>query len=62
MIENQIGKKVKHLRFDKSLEFCSNEFNALWKSEGILRHLMVPGAPQQNNVAEQMNKTLMEKI
>ncbi|KAG8503825.1 hypothetical protein CXB51_001964 [Gossypium anomalum] len=43
------------------LEFCSNEFNRLCKSEGIMRHLIVRHTPQQNGVAEQMNRTIVEK-
>ncbi|CAI9786398.1 unnamed protein product [Fraxinus pennsylvanica] len=33
----------------------------LLTAEGILRHLTMPGTPQQNGVAERMNRTLMEK-
>ncbi|KAG8473176.1 hypothetical protein CXB51_035117 [Gossypium anomalum] len=46
---------------DNGLEFCSNEFNRLCKSEGIVKHLTVRHTPQQNGVAEQMNITIMEK-
>ena len=45
MIEKQIGKQVKRLRIYNGLEFCSNEFNALCKSEGIVRHLTVRHTP-----------------
>lgn len=62
MIEKQKGKQVKYLRTDNGLEFCSNEFNVLCKSEGIVRHLTVPYTPQQNGVAERMNRTIMEKV
>ncbi|KAG8481718.1 hypothetical protein CXB51_026624 [Gossypium anomalum] len=47
---------------DNSLEFCSNEFNKLCKSEGIVRHLTVRHTPQQNGIAERMNRTIMEKV
>ncbi|KAG8472135.1 hypothetical protein CXB51_036415 [Gossypium anomalum] len=46
---------------DNGLEFCSDEFNKLCKSERIVRHLTVCHSPQQNSVAERMNKTIMEK-
>ena len=42
MIEKQIEKMVKGLRTDNGLEFCSNEFNIMCKSEGIVRYLIVP--------------------
>ncbi|KAG8478549.1 hypothetical protein CXB51_028301 [Gossypium anomalum] len=46
---------------DNGLEFCSVEFNRLCKSEGIVRHLTVRHTPQQNGVAERMNRMIMEK-
>ena len=62
MIENQSGKRIKKLRTDNGLEFLSGEFEALCKSEGIARHYTVPGTPQQNGVAERMNRTILEKV
>jgi Integrase core domain len=61
LIENQIGKKIKRLRTDNDLELCNEEFNKFCKNEGIIRHIIVVGTPQQNGVAERMNKTLLEK-
>ncbi|KAG8501173.1 hypothetical protein CXB51_003270 [Gossypium anomalum] len=54
--------REKYLRTDNGLEFCSDEFNRLCKSEGIVRHLTVRHTPQQNGVAERMNRTIMEKV
>ncbi|KAG8498899.1 hypothetical protein CXB51_005256 [Gossypium anomalum] len=62
MIEKQTGKQIKYLCTDNGLEFCSDEFNRLCKSEGIRRHLTVRHTPQQNDVAERMNRTIMEKV
>ena len=62
LIENQTGRKVKRLRTDNGLEFCSNEFNDFCKKEGIARHLTIPGTPQQNGVAERMNKMILERV
>ena len=45
MIEKQTGKKIKYLRTDNGLEFCSDEFNVLYKSKGIMRHLTVRHTP-----------------
>jgi 5'-3' exoribonuclease 2 len=46
LIENQTGKKIKRLRTDNGLEFCSHEFNDFCKKEGITRHFTVTGTPQ----------------
>ncbi|CAM8961498.1 unnamed protein product [Rhodiola kirilowii] len=60
-LENQIGKKIKRLRTDNGLEFCSSEFNEFCKTEGIARHHTVRDTSQQNGVAECMNQTLLER-
>jgi transposase InsO family protein len=62
MIENQSGKRIKKLHTDNGLEFCSREFDSLCKSEGIARHYTVSGTPQQNGIAERMNRTILEKV
>jgi len=61
LIENQIGKKIKGLRTDNGMEFCGSEFNKFCKDEGIARHRTVSYTPQQNGVAERMNRTLLER-
>ncbi|KAG9442249.1 hypothetical protein H6P81_018103 [Aristolochia fimbriata] len=61
MIEKQTGRQIKRLRTDNGLEFCSGEFNKFCKDEGIVRHHTVRHTPQQNGVAERMNRTLLER-
>ena len=61
MVERQTEKKVKKLRTDNRMEFCSNEFDSYCKSEGIVRHYTVPDTPQQNGVAERMNRTIISR-
>ena len=39
MVERQTERKVKKLRTDNGMEFCSNEFESYCKSEGIVRRL-----------------------
>ncbi|KAG8492340.1 hypothetical protein CXB51_009634 [Gossypium anomalum] len=58
----ETGKQIKYLRTDNGLELCSDEFNRLCKSEGIMRHLIVRHTLQQNSVAERVNRTIMEKV
>ena len=61
MVEKQTGRSVKRLRTDNGGEFCSKEFEEFCKNAGIVRHHTVPGTPQQNGVAERMNRTLLER-
>ncbi|GJT45467.1 retrovirus-related pol polyprotein from transposon TNT 1-94 [Tanacetum coccineum] len=62
LIENQTGKKIKKLRTDNGLEFCGESFNALCQKYGIARHHTLVRTPQQNGIAERMNRTIMEKV
>ncbi|GJU90064.1 retrovirus-related pol polyprotein from transposon TNT 1-94 [Tanacetum coccineum] len=62
LVENQTGRTVKKLRTDNGLEFCNRGFEQLCIESGIARHLTVVETPQQNGVAERMNRTLMDKV
>ncbi|GKF67031.1 retrovirus-related pol polyprotein from transposon TNT 1-94, partial [Tanacetum coccineum] len=62
LVENQTGGTVKNVRTDNGLEFCNQEFKQLCVESGIARHLTVVGTPQQNGLAERMNRTLMDKV
>jgi hypothetical protein len=61
MIEKQTGKKVKLLHTENGMEFCSNEFNDYYSDESIVTYHTIPYTPQQNGVAEHMNKTTISK-
>ncbi|GKC26414.1 zinc finger, CCHC-type containing protein [Tanacetum coccineum] len=62
LVENQTGRTVNKLRTDNGLEFCNREFKQLCIESGIARHLTIARTPQQNGLAEHMNRTLMEKV
>lgn len=62
VIENKSGRRVKRLRKDNGLEYLSNEFNQFCTSRGITRHRTAPNNPQQNGLAERMNRTLLERV
>ena len=62
MIETQTGRKIKRLRSDNGGEYKSDPFQKICQNEGIVRHFTVPGTPQQNGVAERMNRTLVDKV
>jgi transposase InsO family protein len=61
LVENQTKKRIKVLRTDNGGEFCRNEFEEFCKKCGIEKQKTTPYTPQQNGVAEIMNKMLMEK-
>ena len=54
-------KKIKVLRTDNGGEFCSRKFEEFCKKCGIAWQKTTPYTPQQNGVAERMNKMLMER-
>ena len=61
LVENQTGKKLKKLRTNNGLEFCSEEFEKYCRDAGIARHKTTTGTPQQNELAERFNRTLLER-
>jgi len=54
------GTKIKILRSDNGGEYVSNEFKALHDENGTTHETTVPDTPQQNGVAERLNRVLME--
>ena len=62
LVEKSSGMKVKVLRTDNGGEYTSNEFEDYLTKHGIQHELTVPKTPQQNGVAERMNRTLVESI
>uniref|UniRef100_A0A803PVB6 Integrase catalytic domain-containing protein n=1 Tax=Cannabis sativa TaxID=3483 RepID=A0A803PVB6_CANSA len=61
LIENQRGRKIKKLRIDNGLEYCSYQFTMFCQDNGIARHKNVIKTPQQNGIVERMNRTLLER-
>ncbi|RDX71499.1 hypothetical protein CR513_49143, partial [Mucuna pruriens] len=60
-LELEIGKRIKCLRTNNEVEYVDGDFLAFCKQEGIVRQFSVPHTPQQNGVAERMNRTLLER-
>ncbi|KAL3834104.1 hypothetical protein ACJIZ3_008840 [Penstemon smallii] len=54
-------KKIKCMRTDNGGEYTSNEFDNFCQQEGIKRQFTVAYTPQQNGVAERMDRTLLER-
>jgi hypothetical protein len=57
---NESGLQIGKLRSDNGGEYLSSEFSDYLKKKGIRHELTVPYSPQQNGVAERMNRTLIE--
>ena len=57
---NECSENIEALRSDNGGEYCSEEFKDYLKSKGIRHELAAPYSPQQNGVAERMNRTLVE--
>jgi hypothetical protein len=62
LIENLSERKIKILRSDNGGEYTSKEFVNFCKDVGIKRELMTPYNPQQNDVVERKNKTILEAM
>jgi transposase InsO family protein len=60
MVENQLGKRIKCLRSDNGTEYLCNELESYLKKHGIKHEMTVAYTPEQNDVAERRNRTLVE--
>ena len=60
MVEIETGLKVKYLRSDNGGEYINGGFSEYCAAQGIRIEMTIPGTPQQNGVAERMNRTLNE--
>jgi hypothetical protein len=59
-VENETGLRLKCLRSDNGGEY-EGEFKKYCEVNGIKMQKTIPGTPQQNGVAERMNRTLNER-
>lgn len=57
--ERSTGRKLKPLHTDNGGEYVSADFEKCLKEEGVRHELTVPKTPEQNGVAERMNRTLV---
>ena len=60
--ETQTGERVKILRSDGGGEYIGNVLTDYLKEKGIKQELTTPDTLQHNSVAEQMNRTLLDKV
>nr|GFA51097.1 putative ribonuclease H-like domain-containing protein [Tanacetum cinerariifolium] len=60
-LENLLSLKVKIIRYDNGTEFKNADLNQFCGLKGIKREFSVPRTPQQNDIAERKNRTLIEE-
>ena len=61
MVKIETSLKVKCLRSNNEREYIDREFSEYCVSQRIRIEKTIPGTPQQNGVAERMNRTLNER-
>ena len=62
LVENLYEKRIKILRSNYGGEFTSSEFNEYCKEVEIKRELTTHCNPQQKDVAEGNNRSIMEDV
>ena len=60
MVETQTDCKIKCIRSDNGGEYVNHRFNKYCSDRGIIHQTSVPYNPQQNGLAERMNRTIVE--
>ncbi|GJV75435.1 putative ribonuclease H-like domain-containing protein [Tanacetum coccineum] len=58
--ENQLNHRVKIIRSDNGTEFKNRDMLEFYGNKGIKQEYSNARTPQQNGVAERMNRTLIE--
>ncbi|RVW98452.1 Retrovirus-related Pol polyprotein from transposon TNT 1-94 [Vitis vinifera] len=62
LIETPFSASIKVLRSDSGGEYMSNEFQDFLQSKGIISQHSCPLTPQQNDVAERINRHLLDVV
>ena len=62
LVEKSSGRKIKTLQSYNGGEYTSAEFSSYLAKKGIKHELTIPHTPQQNGVAERLNRTLIEGV
>ena len=60
LVEKSSGRRLKVLRTDNGCEYTSTKFEDYLREEEVRHERTVPKTPEQNGVAERLNRTLVE--
>jgi hypothetical protein len=61
-VENQLERKIKHVRIDRGGEYFSNLFTLFCEEHELIHERMPPYSPQSNGVAERKNRILTDLV
>lgn len=62
MAEKQTGRNIKIIRSDNGGEYVNGQFSTFCKDNGIIHQRTCAYSPEQNGVAERMNRTIIERV
>ena len=60
LAENETRKRLKCLKYDNGGEYYSKDFESYCSQNGICRENTIFGTPQESDVSERINRTIME--
>ena len=61
-VENQLERKIKHLRSDRGGEYFPKIFDEFCEEHDIIRETTSPYSPESNGIAERKNRTLTDLV
>lgn len=62
MVETQTGNKLKILQCDNGGEYINNKLIDFFTSKGIILKRTAPYTPEQNGIAERINRTIFDRV
>lgn len=61
-LERQSGQQLRMMRTDRGGEYMNWRLEKFVKDKGIVHQTTAPYTPEQNGVAERLNRTIMERV
>ena len=61
-VENQKDKRIKVLKSDRDSEYFPQKFINYCEENGLIHQRSAPYTPQQNDLAERKNRTLVDML
>jgi transposase InsO family protein len=60
--QSDFGLRIKKIRSDNGTEFNNSQIEGFFEEEGIKHEFSSPYTPQQNDVVERKNRTLLDMV